>query len=113
MAVPERTLTKNKIGVSPKHVPQRMCIACRKIDSKRAFIRVVLTPGGNLEIDETGRKPGRGVYLCHHKSCREKGLNEKTLGYGLRIKISEQALQGIREYMKKLNGNNLGEGENK
>lgn len=49
--------------MKPKHVPERMCVACRKRRPKRELLRVVLTPEGPV-IDPSGKKPGRGAYVC-------------------------------------------------
>ena len=72
----------------PKHVPQRTCIGCREIRPKRELIRVVRTESG-VEIDPTGKKSGRGTYLCKTKSCWDAALKNilKTytpivIGYG-------------------------------
>ena len=53
---------KAKRGPRPKHVPQRTCIACRTAAPKRSFVRVVRLPSGEVVIDQTGKKSGRGVY---------------------------------------------------
>ncbi len=47
-----------------RKIPQRMCVGCREMKNKRDLIRVVRTPEGNIEIDPTGKKSGRGAYLC-------------------------------------------------
>ena len=47
-----------------KKVPMRMCVACREMKPKKELIRVVRTPEGEIVADETGRKNGRGAYLC-------------------------------------------------
>ena len=49
--------------MKPKHVPERMCVACRRRRPKRELLRVVLTPEGPV-IDPSGKKPGRGAYVC-------------------------------------------------
>ena len=52
-----------------RHIPQRTCIACRKIRHKRDLIRVVRTPEGEVLIDPTGKRSGRGAYLCRAQDC--------------------------------------------
>ena len=52
-----------------KHAPQRTCVGCRTTSSKRAFVRVVRTPEGTVEVDESGRRNGRGAYLCAQATC--------------------------------------------
>lgn len=94
-----------KSTVRPKHVPQRTCSACRKTGPKNQFIRLVLTPAGTVEVDPTGKKAGRGAYLCLQKACWEKGLSERILGHSLRTPIPPESLKSLREYMNNLNDN--------
>ncbi|WP_018466954.1 YlxR family protein [Calidithermus timidus] len=49
--------------MKPKHIPERMCVACRRRRPKRELLRIVLTAEGPV-IDPTGKKPGRGAYVC-------------------------------------------------
>jgi hypothetical protein len=72
-------------GPRPKHVPQRTCVACRATDAKRGLIRLVRTAEGTVEVDPTGKRAGRGAYLCARMSCWTRGINEKTLVRALRI----------------------------
>lgn len=60
--------------VKRKHVPQRMCVACRQSQDKRTLVRIVRTPQG-VVVDETGKMPGRGAYLHSDPLCWEKGVN--------------------------------------
>ncbi len=62
-------------GPRPKHVPQRMCVACREHDAKRGLIRIVRTPEGPVGLDPTGKRNGRGAYLCHNPACWERALS--------------------------------------
>ena len=52
----------------------RMCVACREHDAKRALVRIVRTTEGTVEIDPTGRRNGRGAYLCHQPACWERAI---------------------------------------
>lgn len=72
-------------GPRPKHVPRRTCVACRETDAKRQLIRLVRTPEGTVEVDPTGKRNGRGAYLCARVRCWERGVNERTLGRALRL----------------------------
>lgn len=72
-------------GPRPRHIPQRTCVACRSTDAKRTLIRLVRTPEGAVAVDPTGKKSGRGAYLCARVRCWERGINEKTLMHALRL----------------------------
>ncbi len=53
-------------------LPQRMCIACRRMTDKRSLTRLRVTPENTVEIDLTGKKNGRGAYICSLPECRKK-----------------------------------------
>jgi len=81
-----------------KHLPQRTCIACRQIKEKKALMRLVRIGNGIAEVDISGRKPGRGAYLCHKKSCWELALRKNRLDYALRTKLHDDNRQILFEY---------------
>jgi uncharacterized protein len=77
----------SKPGASPKkHIPQRMCVACRESDSKRSLVRVVRGPDG-VQIDPKGKAPGRGAYVHERPSCWHAALNG-SLNQALRTELS-------------------------
>lgn len=82
-----------------KHKPQRTCIVCRETQDKRALIRVVRTPEGQIIIDPTGKANGRGAYLCHQQSCWQKGLQKKLLANALKITPSAEDVAALQEYL--------------
>ncbi len=87
---------------SKKHIPQRTCIACRQAKPKRQLIRIVSTPDGKAEIDPSGKKSGRGAYLCRSPLCWEKGLKKGQLERALRRKISTEDQVKLAELNKML-----------
>ncbi len=86
----------------PKHQPLRTCIACRDTKTKREFLRVVRTPDEHVLIDATGKKSGRGAYLCAKLSCWQKALKEKRLEQQFEIEISAEDRKGLLEYIATL-----------
>ncbi|HUT18505.1 MAG TPA: YlxR family protein [Anaerolineae bacterium] len=82
-----------------KHVPQRTCIACREARAKRDLVRLVRTPEGALVIDETGRRNGRGAYLCRQRTCWETALKRGQVGRALKMEIGEQEKDMLRAHM--------------
>lgn len=74
----------------PKHVPLRTCVACRQGKPKRELVRVVRGSQGAVEIDLTGKKAGRGSYLCRSKTCWELALKKKGLEHALQTTISPE-----------------------
>jgi len=85
-----------------KHLPQRTCIACRQTNDKKALIRLVRAENGGVEIDISGKKPGRGAYLCSRKACWELVLKKNRLEYALRTKLSADNRQILMEYIHNL-----------
>lgn len=85
-------------GLRPKHVPQRTCVACRTTEAKRGLVRVVRGTDGKVEVDETGKKSGRGAYLCRTPECWDKALKGKTLEYALKTAISLEDKASLQAY---------------
>jgi len=85
----------------PKHVPQRTCIGCSEIRPKRELIRIVRTESG-VEIDTTGKKSGRGTYLCKTKSCWDAALKKERLDRALRTKTTAKDKKGLTLYAEML-----------
>ena len=84
-------------GPRPKHVPQRMCVACRERDSKRALTRIVRTPEGDVVIDPTGKRNGRGSYLCDNPGCWEKAIKGGLLTRALNTTLTADAIETLRQ----------------
>ena len=85
-----------------KHIPQRTCVACRQATGKRALIRIVRTPDGRVEIDPTGKKAGRGAYLCASQECWLRALARDNLGQALRIAIPQADKTTLADYARGL-----------
>jgi len=81
------------------HVPQRTCIACRQTREKKALIRLVRTENGGAEVDTSGKKPGRGAYLCPNKVCWELALKKNHLEYALRTRLRPDNRLTLMEYI--------------
>ena len=80
-----------------KKVPMRMCVACREMKPKKELIRVVRTPEGEIVADETGRKNGRGAYLCRSEACLNKALKIRALDRALEQPHTEAAVDALRQ----------------
>jgi len=94
-----------KRSISPiKHIPQRTCVACHQVSAKRGLIRLVRIADGSVEVDITGKKAGRGAYLCPALDCWEAGLKDKKLEYTLRTKLTEDNRHQLIEFGQSLTG---------
>ena len=57
----------------------RMCVGCREMKEKRELIRIVRTPEGTAVLDSTGKRSGRGAYVCRHEECLKRSLKQRQL----------------------------------
>lgn len=81
-----------------KHVPQRTCIVCRQKVDKRRLTRVVRTPDNGVVIDPTGKRNGRGAYLCDQLACWDKALAQPAiLNQALQTQVSDAERAAIAE----------------
>lgn len=94
------TTNSDSYCVRVKHVPQRTCLACRKVKPKRELVRLVRAADGSIEIDPGGKKTGRGAYLCGMPECWEIGLESGRLEYALRTILTGPNREQISEYAK-------------
>jgi predicted RNA-binding protein YlxR (DUF448 family) len=82
-----------------KHVPQRMCAVCRTREAKRAMTRVVRLAAGGIELDPSGKRSGRGAYLCDDPACWEKAATTGILEKALRTSLDAEARARLRSAM--------------
>jgi predicted RNA-binding protein YlxR (DUF448 family) len=75
-----------------------MCISCRERSAKRRLIRIVRTPEGAVEVDETGKKNGRGAYLCDDPACWERALRTEALANALKTTIDHETVERLRRH---------------
>ena len=80
-----------------KKIPLRMCTGCMEMKPKKELIRVVKSPEGEVCIDLTGKKSGRGAYICKSVECFEKAFKTKRLSRNLEIPISEEVYEKLKE----------------
>lgn len=83
--------------VKPRKIPQRMCVGCREMKNKKELIRIVRTPDGEIEMDLTGKKAGRGAYICSSKECLVEATRGKRLQKALEHEITPEMLETIKQ----------------
>ena len=79
-----------------KKIPQRTCIGCNEKKGKKDLIRIVKTNQKEISIDITGKKEGRGAYICNNEQCLEKAIKNKKLERTLDIKINDEIYSNLR-----------------
>ena len=82
--------TKNKI-------PMRQCTGCREMKSKKEMLRVLKTAEDEIVLDVTGKKTGRGAYLCFSKECLEKAMKSRGLERSLKAAIPQEVYENLKK----------------
>lgn len=99
---------KNK---TPKKIPMRQCVGCREMKPKKEMLRVIkITPKedeneseGGILLDATGKKNGRGAYLCRNSECLKTALKNKGLERSLKTPIPKDVFETLAKEMEELN----------
>ncbi len=78
-----------------KRVPKRQCVICRESNDKRNLTRIVRSPEGEIAVDPTGRKNGRGTYLCDKPSCRAALVRTKGLDRAFKMAVPQEVYDRI------------------
>ena len=85
-----------------KKVPMRMCVGCREMKPKKELIRVVRSPEGEVTMDPSGRKPGRGAYVCRSGDCLARAIRQKQLERQLEHPLSPETAQALRTTLEEI-----------
>ena len=89
--------------MKPRKIPMRMCVGCREMKEKRELIRIVRTPEGETMIDPTGKKSGRGAYICRSSECLRRAIRQRQLERQLQVPLTEEVSAALSAEMEKLN----------
>lgn len=78
-----------------KQIPVRQCIGCREMKPKNQMVRVIRTPDNEICLDKTGKKNGRGAYLCPNEECYKKAVRSKGIARALKVEIPEEIYKAL------------------
>ena len=81
-----------------RHIPQRTCVACRSERPKREMVRIVRAPNGAVGIDPTGKRSGRGAYLCLQPPCWQAALKRHALDKALKTELTAADREALAAY---------------
>lgn len=84
----------------PKKLPMRMCTGCREMKPKQELVRVVRTNSGEVSLDLTGKKAGRGAYVCKDAACLQKARKSKGLERAFSCVIPSEVFETMEEELK-------------
>lgn len=85
-----------------RKIPMRKCIGCQEMKSKKEMMRVLHTPEDTIVLDITGRKNGRGAYLCFSKECFEKAVKSKGLERSLKMSIPDEVYDSLKKEIEQI-----------
>lgn len=85
-----------------KKIPQRQCIGCREMKNKKDMIRILKTSEGELIIDATGKKNGRGAYICPDLECLKKAIGNKGLERSFKMPIPGEVYDSLKKELSEI-----------
>ncbi len=85
-----------------KKIPLRQCIGCGEMKSKKEMLRVIKTPEDTIMLDATGRKNGRGAYICKNPDCLKKAIKNKGLERSLKVSIPQEVYEHLTKEMESI-----------
>ena len=84
----------------PRKIPQRQCVGCRTMKDKKALVRVVKTPENEVVLDLTGKKSGRGAYVCPAMECLKKARKSRALERAFELSIPDEVYDAMEAQME-------------
>ena len=85
-----------------KKIPLRQCVGCGEMKGKKEMLRVLKTPEGEICLDTTGKKNGRGAYICRQKECLQKAIKNKGLERSLKMSIPSEVYDSLEKELDEL-----------
>ncbi len=85
-----------------KKIPMRQCVGCNEMKSKKEMLRILKTPEETIVLDDTGKKNGRGAYICRNKECFEKARKQKGLERSFKKAISADIYDNLLKEFEQL-----------
>jgi len=83
-----------------KKIPERKCIGCNESKPKNELLRVVKSPEGEISLDFTGKKSGRGAYICHNPICFKKARKAKKMERNLDCAIPDEVYDALEKVLE-------------
>lgn len=80
-----------------RKIPMRQCIGCREMKSKKEMIRILKTTEDEIVIDATGKKNGRGAYICPSRECFQKAVKNKGIERSLKMAIPKEVYETLEK----------------
>ena len=87
---------------STKKIPMRKCVGCQQMKNKKELLRILKTAENEFVLDATGRKNGRGAYLCFSKDCLQKAIQSKGLERSFKQSIPKEVYEKLEKELDEL-----------
>lgn len=84
-----------------KKIPQRLCVGCGQMQEKRNLTRIVKSPEGEISLDPTGKKAGRGAYICKNMDCLKKAQKGHKLERSFSCQIGAEVYEGLENELQR------------
>ena len=81
--------------LKPRKIPMRMCVACHEMKPKKELQRIVRSPEGEISVDDAGKKPGRGAYVCRNLDCLKKARKTRALERKFECSIAPEVYDAL------------------
>ncbi|MBO4415783.1 MAG: YlxR family protein [Lachnospiraceae bacterium] len=88
----------------PRKIPMRKCTGCNELKPKKELIRVIVTPEDEVMLDTTGKKNGRGAYICAKAECLREARKHKGLEKSLKKAIPSEVYDSLETELRRLEG---------
>lgn len=85
-----------------KKIPMRQCVGCHNMVSKKEMIRIIKTSEGEIMLDATGKKNGRGAYICKSADCLQKAIKNRSLERSLKVNIPSEIYDSLKEELGRI-----------
>ena len=89
--------------MKPKKIPMRMCLGCGENKPKRELVRVVKSPEGEISLDLTGKKSGRGAYICRNAECLLKARKSRRVEKSFSCRIDDSVYEVMENELRSEN----------
>lgn len=83
-----------------KKIPMRQCVGCQEMKSKKELLRIIKTAENEIFLDTTGKKNGRGAYLCPNRECLTLAVKTKGLERSLKTTIPKEVIENLTKEME-------------
>lgn len=85
-----------------KKIPMRMCVGCSEMKPKRELIRIVKNKNGEISLDLTGKKSGRGAYICPDEECLKKARKSRRIEKSFSVQIPDDIYESMESELKSI-----------